>query len=71
MAKHSHAGLEYTTVCREWRCKFSEWPSSKDVDVTSRIVRDCITAYGDIAEELKGTEGFVVARQLMCSTCCE
>jgi hypothetical protein len=68
---HSHAGLEYTTICREWRCKFSAWPSSKDVDVTSRIVQDCVDAYDSIKDELKATKGVVVVRQLMCSTCCD
>ena len=69
--KHSHAGLEYTTICREWRCKFSEWPSSRDVEVTSRIVADCVAAYESIKDEVKSNEGVLAVRQLMCSTCCD
>ena len=71
MAKHSHAGLAYTTVCREWRCKFKDWPATRDEAVTSRIVADCNAAYDSIKEELKANEGVVVVNRLMCSTCCD
>ena len=52
---HSHAGLAYTNICREWRCKFSEWPATKDVEETSRIVAECQEAYKEIEAQVKGT----------------
>jgi hypothetical protein len=71
-ADHSHAGLAYTVVCREWRCSFKEWPATRDGgEETSRIVKDLCEAFSAVEAQLKATDGVTKVQQLMCSTCCD